>query len=137
MQDSNFAIHFKALAILRASISVGVPPSWAFPLEPRDPRELVWSLRFSSWLKSNFTVSLKLENKLMKIDTYRESPHKTVKWETEYTVLCETVLFQIENRDIAKNSTMREELKYFIISLIEKLVLCEEVLCGDSLYLLT
>ena len=37
---------------------------------------------------------------------YRESPHKTVKWETEYTVLCEIVLFQIENRDIAKNSTM-------------------------------
>ena len=72
MQDSNFAIHFKALAILRASISVGVPPSWAFPLEPRDPRELVWSLRFSSWLKSNFTVSLKLENKLMKIDTYNK-----------------------------------------------------------------
>ena len=33
---------------------------------------------------------------------YRESPHKTVKWETEYTVLCEIVLFQIENRDIAK-----------------------------------
>ena len=37
---------------------------------------------------------------------YRESPHKTVKWETENTVLCEIVLFQIENRDIAKNSTM-------------------------------
>ena len=34
--------------------------------------------------------------------TYRESPHKTVKWETEYIVLCEIVLFQIENRDIAK-----------------------------------
>ena len=27
---------------------------------------------------------------------YRESPHKTVKWDTEYTVLCEIVLFQIE-----------------------------------------
>ena len=37
---------------------------------------------------------------------YRESPHKTVKWETENIVLCEIVLFQIENRDIAKNSTM-------------------------------
>ena len=33
---------------------------------------------------------------------YRRSPHKTVKWEIEYTVLCEIVLFQIENRDIAK-----------------------------------
>ena len=41
------------------------------------------------------------------IQAYRESTHKTVKWETEYTVLCEIVLFQIENRDIAKNSTMR------------------------------
>ena len=38
--------------------------------------------------------------------TYRGFPHKTVKWETENTVLCEIVLFQIENRDIAKNSTM-------------------------------
>ena len=28
-----------------------------------------------------------------------------------------------------------EELKYFKISLIENLVLCEEVLCGDSLWL--
>ena len=37
---------------------------------------------------------------------YRGSPHKTVKWETENTVLCEIVLFQIENRDNAKNSTM-------------------------------
>ena len=37
---------------------------------------------------------------------YRESPHKTVKWETENTVLCEIVLFQIENRVNAKNSTM-------------------------------
>ena len=45
-----------------------------------------------------------------------ESPHKTVKWEAENTILCETVLFQIEYRDIAKNRP------------IEKLVLCETVL---------
>ena len=37
---------------------------------------------------------------------YRESPHKTVNWETENTVLCEIALFQIENKDNAKNSTM-------------------------------
>ena len=42
----------------------------------------------------------------MSILKYRESSHKTVKWETEYTVSCEIVLFQKENRDIAKNSTM-------------------------------
>ena len=44
---------------------------------------------------------------------YRESPHKTVKWETENTVLCEIVLFQIENRDIAKNSTMWNFITYY------------------------
>ena len=33
---------------------------------------------------------------------YRESPHKTVKWEAENNVLCETVLFQIEYRNFAK-----------------------------------
>ena len=33
---------------------------------------------------------------------YRESPHKTVKWEAEKIVLCETVLFQIEYRNFAK-----------------------------------
>ena len=42
-------------------------------------------------------------NRYIHISIYRESPHKTVKWETEYTVLCEIVLFQIENRDIAKS----------------------------------
>ena len=40
------------------------------------------------------------------INLYRESPHKTVNWETENTVLCEIALFQIENKDNAKNSTM-------------------------------
>ena len=57
-------------------------------------------------------VCIKLEIK----EYYRESPHRTVKWEKENTVLCETVLFQIEYRDIVKNR------------LIEKLVLCEDVL---------
>ena len=33
---------------------------------------------------------------------YRGSPHRTEKWEAENTVLCETVLFLIEYRDIAK-----------------------------------
>ena len=42
----------------------------------------------------------------LQIYFYRESPHKTVKWETENTVLCEIALFQIENRDNAKNSTL-------------------------------
>ena len=44
---------------------------------------------------------------------YRESPHKTVNWETEQTVLCEIVLFQIENRVIAKNSTMWNFIMYY------------------------
>ena len=42
---------------------------------------------------------LKLES-VCKI--YRGSPHRTEKWEAENTVLCETVLFLIEYRDIAK-----------------------------------
>ena len=33
---------------------------------------------------------------------YRGSPHRTEKWEAGNTVLCETVLFLIEYRDIAK-----------------------------------
>ena len=45
---------------------------------------------------------------------YRESPHKTVRWKTEYTVLSEIVLFQIENRDIAKNSTYYAKIYYII-----------------------
>ena len=42
---------------------------------------------------------------------YKESPHKTVKWETENTVLCEIVLCET------------------ILVLLPKTVLCETLLC--------
>ena len=42
---------------------------------------------------------------------YRGSPHKTVKWETENTVLCEIVLCET------------------ILELLPKTVLCETLLC--------
>ena len=44
-------------------------------------------------------------------DYYRGSPHKTVKWETENTVLCEIVLCET------------------ILELLPKTVLCETLLC--------
>ena len=42
---------------------------------------------------------------------YRGSPHKTVKWETENTVLCEIVLCET------------------VLELLPKTVLCETLLC--------
>ena len=75
-----------------------------------------FSILFNSYLSFSVLVGVNITLYIRKYlhtyilytdtDIYRESPHKTVKCETENTVLCEIVLFQIENRDIAKNSTM-------------------------------
>ena len=45
------------------------------------------------------------------LSSYRGSPHKTVKWETENTVLCEIVLCET------------------VLELLPKTVLCETLLC--------
>ena len=53
-------------------------------------------------IKANQKVLTTQRCSKFKKKNYRGSPHRTEKWEAENTVLCETVLFLIEYRDIAK-----------------------------------
>ena len=73
--------------------------------------------------------------------SYRKSPHSTVKVEHQKTVLWEIRTMRIKYRNIAQNSTIEkfilvlwEEWIFFKNRTIEKSVLWEDALWGDSLY---
>ena len=92
--------------------------SWIIWLDPQISNFQNYSTRLDSewldWLVTwTFLDSTHAYSIVLPYWLYRKSLHKTVKWETENTVLCEIVLFQIENRDIAKNSTMWNFIMYY------------------------
>ena len=84
---------FDILWYRRAKFS-RAPDSWA------DRKHTVWYNK-SSITKALINMTLAILG-FDKNSKYRGSPHRTEKWEAENTVLCETVLFLIEYRDIAK-----------------------------------